>query len=32
MAIATLIQWAANLLVSATFLTMQKALTPQGGF
>lgn len=32
MAIATVIQWAANLLVSATFLTMQNALTPQGGF
>jgi Sugar (and other) transporter len=32
MAIATLIQCVANLLVSATFLTMQKALTPRGGF
>lgn len=32
MSVATLVQWAANLLVSATFLTMQTALTPQGGF
>ena len=32
MALATLLQWCANLLVSATFLTMQNTLTPQGGF
>ena len=32
MALATLVQWGANLLVSATFLTMQNALTPEGGF
>lgn len=32
MALATLIQWCANLLVSATFLTMQNTITPQGGF
>ena len=32
MAVATLVQWAANLLVSALFLTMQQTITPQGGF
>jgi MFS transporter, SP family, galactose:H+ symporter len=32
MALATLIQWCANPLVSATFLTMQNTITPQGGF
>jgi MFS transporter, SP family, galactose:H+ symporter len=32
MALATLVQWAANLLVSSLFLTMQKTITPQGGF
>jgi hypothetical protein len=32
MALATLVQWAANLLVASLFLTMQQTITPQGGF